>query len=763
MMRWLVHAAVAFCVCAISSIAVLGETAKPQPPGVGQRDFEACANAPTNPDEAIKACTRLLATAPSDANSVEIYSNRGVGWYLRKAYDSAIADFNEALRRDPNNAPAYHNRGRAWRGKKDFDRAIADFSQTIDLDPRDIDAFIDRALSLYDKTEYSRAISDLDRVLRDNPASSRARLIRALCLEALSEFDRAISDLDEVIRLEPEKIDGYEYRAHVLRQKGDFDRAMADLDVVISREPKNWRGYSARGDAWRIKGDLDRAMRDLDDAIRLGPKEAQAYNIRALIWRDRRDFDKALADYDEAILLDANFALAYGNRSEIWRLKGNLGRSLLDANKAVSLSPKEPVFLDLRGDTLRSKEEWDKALADYDHAVQIDPNDVPGYVGRGLILEKKRDTAAARRDFEAALKFPASVDPSRTVPAQTIARVHLAGLDAETAAAETASARIQTEADRLKAQEERIKAEEERLKGEEARIKAESESLRKAAEIAAQSPAKPKPGVQTTPIQDHRVALVIGNSDYQNSPHLPNPADDAKAVADALRTVGFESVSLLLNSTREKTMDELRLFAGRVEKADWGVVYYSGHGVELDGANYLIPVEAKLASERDVQFEAIALDQVLAAVEPARKLRLVVLDACRDNPFLNRMRFAVTRRQIDRGLSRIEPDGGTLVVYAAKHGHVALDGEDGHSPFSTAFLKRVLMPGVEVNKLFRLIRDDVLAATSGAQEPFVYGTLSAHEDYYFVREGADFHSVPGRFESPHGVFDTPRTGAGAVN
>jgi uncharacterized caspase-like protein len=153
-------------------------------------------------------------------------------------------------------------------------------------------------------------------------------------------------------------------------------------------------------------------------------------------------------------------------------------------------------------------------------------------------------------------------------------------------------------------------------------------------------------------------------------------------------------------------------------------VYYSGHGVEVDGVSYLIPVEAKLAVERDVQFEAIALDQVLAAVEPARKLRLVVLDACRDNPFLNRMRFAVATRQVARGLSRIEPAGGTLVVHAAKHGHVALDGENGHSRFSTAFLKRVAMPGVEVNKLFRLIRDDVLEATSGAQEPFAYGALS---------------------------------------
>jgi uncharacterized caspase-like protein len=179
-------------------------------------------------------------------------------------------------------------------------------------------------------------------------------------------------------------------------------------------------------------------------------------------------------------------------------------------------------------------------------------------------------------------------------------------------------------------------------------------------------------------------------------------------------------------------MDELRLFAARVENANWGVVYYTGHGIEQHGTNYLIPVEAKLASERDVQFEAIALDQVLAAVEAARKLRLIILDACRDNPFLSRMRLTVATRQIARGLSRIEPESGTLVVYAAKHGQVALDGAGAHSPFSAAFLNRVLTPGIEVNKLFRLIRDDVLEATSGTQEPFAYGALSGREDYFFV-------------------------------
>jgi hypothetical protein len=320
-------------------------------------------------------------------------------------------------------------------------------------------------------------------------------------------------------------------------------------------------------------------------------------------------------------LLDPNYALAYGNRSEIWRLKGDLGRSLRDVNKAISLSPNEAQFLDLRGDTWRSKGEWDKAFADYDRAVQLDPNDAPGYVGRGLILERRGDAASARRDFETALAFPASVDATRTVPAQQTARVHRAGLESELTAAETAKTRIQTETDRLKAEEQRVNAEAERLKNEEARIKAEGEALRQAIEAARLStpdpPLRPKPGMQTAPIKEHRVALVMRNFDYQNVQRLPNPGKDAQAVAETLRVAGFDSVAVVLNSTREKMLDELRLFAARVENADWGVVYYTGHGIEQQGANYLIPVEAKLASDRDIQFESVALDRVLAAVEGA--------------------------------------------------------------------------------------------------------------------------------------------------
>ncbi len=163
------------------------------------------------------------------------------------------------------------------------------------------------------------------------------------------------------------------------------------------------------------------------------------------------------------------------------------------------------------------------------------------------------------------------------------------------------------------------------------------------------------------------------------------------------------------------------------------MVYYAGHGIEVGGTNYLLPVDAQLKTDRDVQFEAVTLDQVLSSVEGARKLRIIILDACRNNPFIPEMARTMTSRSIGRGLARVEPEtGGTLVVYATKAGQVALDGALGqnNSPFVAALTRNLVKPGLEINRVFRAVRDDVLAETDRRQEPFVYGSLP-NEDFYF--------------------------------
>ena len=284
-----------------------------------------------------------------------------------------------------------------------------------------------------------------------------------------------------------------------------------------------------------------------------------------------------------------------------------------------------------------------------------------------------------------------------------------------------------------------------------ARELAEQKSPSKAPANAA-SGARPQPAVNETVVMQtpgniapvspydagHRIALVIGNSKYRNVPALANPAHDAEMVAAILKRTGFEKVTLLEDLDKDAMVGALRNFAIEAEKADWAVIYYAGHGMEVGGMNYLIPVDARLATDRDISFEAVPLDQVMNAAERADKLRLVILDACRDNPFKNQMKrtLAVSSRSVSRGLAPVEPDPGTLVVYAAKAGEQASDGRGGHGPFATAFTKDVMIPGLEVRRLFDYVRDDVLDATHHEQQPFSYGSISGRDNFYFIAPAA---------------------------
>jgi TPR repeat protein len=232
-------------------------------------------------------------------------------------------------------------------------------------------------------------------------------------------------------------------------------------------------------------------------------------------------------------------------------------------------------------------------------------------------------------------------------------------------------------------------------------------------------------------VPERRVALVIGNSAYQAVSALGNTTNDAKAVAEALKADGFASVRTALDTTRAGMLASLNEFQREADTSDWAVVYYAGHGLEISGTNYLVPVDAKIGDDRDVQDEAVSVDRILRSVENAKKLRLVMLDACRNNPFLKTMHRSVATRSISRGLAAIEPEGATLIVFAAKDGETAEDGDGDHSPFAASLIKRLQQPAIEINKLFRLVTSDVLKTTGNQQRPFVYGSLPGEEDYYF--------------------------------
>jgi uncharacterized caspase-like protein len=227
---------------------------------------------------------------------------------------------------------------------------------------------------------------------------------------------------------------------------------------------------------------------------------------------------------------------------------------------------------------------------------------------------------------------------------------------------------------------------------------------------------------------EKRVALVLGNSNYQNVAPLANPVNDSAKIAATLKDAGFDVVDSRRDMAAAETRRALRDFADRARDADIAVVYYAGHGIEVDGANYLIPVDARLERDTDIYDEGLSLDRILIAIEPAKKLRLVILDACRDNPFSRTMKRTVASRAIGQGLAKVEPTSpNVLIAYSAKAGSTAADGDGKNSPFTAALSHHLTKPGLDVRRAFGFVRDEVLKTTNNRQEPFVYGSLGGDD------------------------------------
>jgi uncharacterized caspase-like protein len=225
-----------------------------------------------------------------------------------------------------------------------------------------------------------------------------------------------------------------------------------------------------------------------------------------------------------------------------------------------------------------------------------------------------------------------------------------------------------------------------------------------------------------------RIALVIGNSAYRNVARLANPANDAAVLADTFRKANFDVVDARNDLSINEMRRVLRDFGGKARDADIAVIYYAGHGLEVNGMNYLVPVDAQLETDTDVYDEALPLDRVLIAVEPAKQLQLIILDACRDNPFSTTMKRTVASRSVGRGLAQIDISSpNTMIAFAAKAGFTAADGDSKNSPFALALAAHLTTPGMDLRKAFGYVRDDVMKATNNRQEPFIYGSLGGND------------------------------------
>jgi hypothetical protein len=225
-----------------------------------------------------------------------------------------------------------------------------------------------------------------------------------------------------------------------------------------------------------------------------------------------------------------------------------------------------------------------------------------------------------------------------------------------------------------------------------------------------------------SPALAQRVALVVGNGSYAAAARLDNPVNDATGVAAALRRLGFQ-VELLTDAGRARLEQALRRFGRAAEGADIALLFFAGHGLQLGGENWLVPTDARLADAREVEFELIGMTAALRQMERART-RIVILDACRDNPLAAQMRGLGGSRSLGRGLAAVPAqDVGTLIAFSTSPGAVAEDGRGGNSPFTAALLRHIEQPGVDLQITLRRVRGDVRRATAGRQTPWENSSL----------------------------------------
>ena len=237
---------------------------------------------------------------------------------------------------------------------------------------------------------------------------------------------------------------------------------------------------------------------------------------------------------------------------------------------------------------------------------------------------------------------------------------------------------------------------------------------------------------------DKRVALIIGNSNYKNTALLPNPQNDAADVAQALRVIGFQ-VTLKVDAEKRQMDQAVAQFARDANDADAALFYYAGHGMQFQGRNYVMPVDAELQDEISLRYEMTAIDDVKAALERSNGVKIMVLDACRNNPLAAKLVRSISTVTRDvpnvQGYARPEKTRGMIVVYATQADDVANDGTGRNSPFSTAFLKEIKEPGLEIGTMFRRIGADVYQATDGQQSPEL--SISLVPEYYLNQAETD--------------------------
>ncbi|MBR0875180.1 caspase family protein [Bradyrhizobium tropiciagri] len=541
-------------------------------------------------------------------------------------------------------------------------------------------------------------------------AQTRAQL-GPLCTTETTPADQMIDACNKIIALKVfsgEKLATiYFWRAVGWNKKGEYARVIADATEAIRLKP-SVAVYNLRGSAYYDKGENDIAIADFNDALRMGPPSGIIFHNRGNAWRNKGDYAKAIADYDAAIKAGPKSAFSYQNRGGAKQALGDLDGALADINEAIRIDPSLPQPLINRAVIWRAKGDADRAIADTTEAIRLAKAKAPvnimtppgsvlisAYTQRGLTYEAKGDAEHAKQDYAAVLEGRASDAGSKAN--QATAKVRLSLLQ-------------------------------------EAAVPRKAANSATDATAPAAPAAEPAPPVAQAKVAEgnRRVALVIGNGSYAHVTALPNPPNDARAMAKSLREIGF-TVAEGLDLDRDAMQRTIRDFLREAARSQIAVVYYAGHGVQVDGRNYLVPVDIEFKAGGRMTDAMVDMDTITAGLDDQIRTNILILDACRNNPMAPQLASAGTSRAIEGGpVGLAAPTSlgsgstlgaGTLIAFATAPGQVALDGEGANSPFSAALSRHIGTPGLEVQQMLTRVRAEVVAATKGKQVPWSNSSL----------------------------------------
>ena len=440
-----------------------------------------------------------------------------------------------------------------------------------------------------------------------------------------------------------------------------------------------------------MRGEYQKAIAEYDEALRLKPDDADAYAARGLVHYDLGEYQKAIADYDEALLLKPSYARAYGNRCRAYSHLGQYQRAIADCDRAVGLAPDGDYAHDSRGEAYTYAGRYEDAVSDFNVAIDLSPDGIH-FLGRALAYYRWGEYKSAASDYNVA--FLHQTGEPKTFEDRRNTYEKLAAVTPTVPPTAPPPSRPPMA------------------------VAAVSPEL---APPPARPPRQPR-------VHEKRIALVVGNSAYEHVPRLGNPANDARLMARTLRSLGFTLVGgeAQVDLAKQGFDRDIQAFGDQLPGATVALFYYAGHGMQVQGENFLVPVSANPEKEADTDFQLVDMQAVLDEMEDGRaRLNVVILDACRNNPFRSLTRAA------NGGLGEIKPPKGTLILYSTAPGAVAQDGDGPDSPFTQALAQQIVQPGDEIREVFNDVGLVIEKQSGGSQIPW-QGLSPIEGKFYFA-------------------------------